>query len=256
MITSYLTLDKIQKLENHIIKNGCYDEQENSRIYQKWFKTAPRYLFRTVDKKYKITQKIICDVGCSYGMNLIHCTKDSYGIEIEEYSRTFGSSIGLQIYQRDIIKDDLSDLSKVEAIWCSAVLEHVESPHIFLRKLNLLLQNNGLLFVYVPTIPLFTRLRYLPKFGKYFDGHLAADHINAFVPKTLQFMCERAGFHTLEVSPFYPIDFINKIPIISELIDGCVYVGKKINDWNYADKATRKIAFNNNGFLYKKESDS
>jgi 2-polyprenyl-3-methyl-5-hydroxy-6-metoxy-1,4-benzoquinol methylase len=241
------------ELHNYIITHGCYSIEENSRIYEKWFARGARYLFRAVDEKYNITKKAICDVGCAYGVNLIFCASGSYGIEIDEYEIEFARSLGLLVYQRDILNGDLYDLPKVDVVWCSAVLEHVDSPHIFLRKLHLLLKPGGLLVLYVPTIPIFPWLRYLPGIRRYMTGYLASDHINAFVPATFRFFCERAGFKTIEVSPFYPgaLRLLNHIPIANRLVDGCVYVGHKLGDWEYPDKATRRVAVNRRGFVWK-----
>ena len=130
-------IKKRKESQDYILMHGCYSHEENLRIYEKWFANAPRYLFRAVDRKYRITKKVLCDVGCAYGMNLVYCAPGSYGIEIEDYAVKFARSLGLTIYQRDVLNDDLSDLPKVEAVWCSAVLEHVDSPHIFLRKLHI-----------------------------------------------------------------------------------------------------------------------
>ncbi|MBN2306134.1 MAG: hypothetical protein JXQ72_16745, partial [Anaerolineae bacterium] len=54
-------------LEQHLVKNGCYSETENRRIYRKWFADAPRYMFRAVNEKYHLTAGTLCDVGCAYG---------------------------------------------------------------------------------------------------------------------------------------------------------------------------------------------
>lgn len=227
-----------KELREHILEHGLYSHEENLRIYEKWFANGPRYLFRAVDKKYGISNKPLCDVGCAYGMNLVYCHPGSYGIEIQEYEVKFAYGIGLKVYQKNLITDDISDLPNVEAAWCSAVLEHVDTPHIFLRKLHSLLKTDGVLALYVPTIPICPQLRHLPKFGKYFCGHTADDHINAYSPKTIRFFCERAGFKTLEISHFYPnlFSIFNKIPFI----DGCVYIGGKIDNWQYPERATRK----------------
>jgi SAM-dependent methyltransferase len=240
-----------EELRNHILMHGCYSRGENLRIYEKWFATAPRYLFRALDKRYGITKKVLCDVGCAYGMNLVFCAPSSYGIEVEDYEVKFARGLDLTIYQRDVQNDDLSDLPKAEVIWCSAVLEHVDSPHVFLRKLHLLLGPGGLLALYVPTIALFPWLYHLPRIGRYFSGFRATDHVNAFVPATLRFFCERAGFETIELSPLYPglLSFLNYIPGANRLIDGCVYVGRKIEDWGYPEKATRRVAPNHRGFV-------
>ncbi len=239
-------------LRAYILDNGCYSREENMRIYAKWFASSPRYLFYAVNKLYRLTERVLCDVGCGYGMNLLYTLPGSFGIEIEKYENKFTRSLGLTVYNRNIIEDDLSDLPKVEAVWCSAVLEHVDSPHIFLRKLHNLLKPDGLIVIFVPTIPVFPAFKYLPRLGHYFSGHLYPDHINAFTPETLRFFCERAGFETLDVSPFYPfpMNLFNHLPLFFRLIDGCVYVGKKIAAWEYMPAATRRVAQNLQGFSF------
>lgn len=232
-----------KELKAHVAQKGCFSSEENLRIYEKWFATAPRYLFRAVDRKYGLGNRVLCEVGCAYGMNLVFCKPGSYGLEVEENEVRFAQSLGLQVYRRDVLEDDLSDLPRAEAVWCSAVLEHVDSPHTFLRKLHGLLVDGGILLVYVPTIPISSHLQHLPWIGRYFRGHLAADHVNFFTPDTLRLTCERAGFGTLEVSPFYPhlLRVLNDLPGFRRLIDGCVYVGGKIANWQYPPKATRSV---------------
>lgn len=241
-----------EELRDYIVTHGCCSPEENRRIYEKWFASAPRYLFRATDKKYAITKKVLCDVGCAFGMNLVFCAPGSYGIEIEHYEVTFARSLGLTVHERDVQKDDLSDLAKPEVIWCSAILEHVDAPHVLLRKLHLLLKPEGLLVLYVPTLPLMPSLQRLPLLGRYFSGHSASDHINAFVPSTVRFFCERAGFRTIEVSPFYPgiLGILNHLAPLNRLVDGCVYIGRKTEGWEYPMKATRRVAKNNSGFVF------
>jgi SAM-dependent methyltransferase len=133
-------------------------------------------------------------------------------------------------------------------VWNSATLEHVESPHIFIRKLHQLLKPNGLLALYVPTIPPFPWLRKIPRVARYFTGHLHGDHINAFTANTLRFFCERAGFKTLEVSSFLPgpLRLLDGL----RLIDGVTYIGRKIENWQYPPSATRRAADNPKGFTF------
>lgn len=233
-----------------LLERGCFDRPENERIYRKWFQGAPRYLFRAVDRRYGLTDARLADVGCSYGMNLLHCAAGSYGIEYDEREARFAKGLGLPVFRRDALLDDLSDLPRVQAVWCAAVLEHVDAPHDFLRRLYELLAPGGLLVVFVPTIPLFRVLGRLPRVGGYFNGHVAMDHVNAFTPDTLGFTCERAGFHTLEISPYYPgpLKIFNRMPGFSRLIDGCVYVGRSIAEWEYPEKASRRTSRPKRGF--------
>ncbi len=218
-----------ERLRDFIIENGCFTKEENLKIFENYFAKGPRYLFQAVDKKYNITSKLLCDIGCSYGMNLIYCTPDSYGIEVDRRKVEFARGIGLKVYELNLLRDDTSCLPRVDIIWCSAVLEHLDSPYIFLTKIREMLKPDGLLAIYVPTIPIFPSLSYFPYLGKYVSGFKNKEHIYAFVPSTLRFICERAGFMTIENSPFYPsfLGIFNRIPIINRIIGRTVYIGKK-----------------------------
>jgi SAM-dependent methyltransferase len=228
-------------LRDYVISKGCYSKEENTRIYEKWFASAPRYVFRAVDNKYNMTEKIVCDVGCTYGMNIFYLKPGSYGIDLDLYSIKFAQSLGLNVFHGDIMNDEEMNLPKVEFIWCAAVLEHVNSPHLFLRKLHNLLIPNGMLALFIPTIPPFSWMCLLPGISHYFSAYVAADHINAFTPATLGFTCERAGFSTIEITPLYPQPFaiFNHIPLFRRIIGCYMYIGTKIESWNYPKGSTR-----------------
>jgi SAM-dependent methyltransferase len=238
------------ELKRFVLERGCYDDAENLRIYEKWFSSSPRYLFRAVDSKYGLTTRTLCDLGCSYGMNLVHCTEDSYGVELEPRQVDFAKSLGLRVHQLDFVDDDVSALPKVDAVWTCAVMEHVDAPHVFLRKIHQILKPGGLVAVYVPTVPAIRSLRHLPWLGRYFMGHTASDHINFYTPATLRLECEAAGFWTVEQTPLFPglLRLFNHVPPFSSLIDGSMYIGRRIDDWDYPSGAFRRAANNARGF--------
>ncbi len=218
----------VSDLKQLIAEKGCYSREENLRIYEKYFAKAPRYLFRAVNKKYNIVGKTLCDVGCSYGMNLIFSAPGSYGIEIDAEKTRFARSIVLEVHQRDLLQDGAYGLPKIDVVWCSAVLEHLDAPYPFIRRLMELLKPGGLMIIYVPTIPLIRWLEHLPGVGRFLTGYDNRDHRYAFVPETLRFLCERAGLRTIEVSPFLPIPFsvFNHMPVLNRLVGRCVYIGQ------------------------------
>ena len=126
------------------------------------------------------------------------------------------------------------------------MLEHVESPHRFLRKVHQLLEPSGLLVLFVPATPSIgsLALHRLPWIGRYFVGYLASDHINAFTLSTLAFTCERAGFETIKVTPSFPGPFrlFNRVPPLASLVDGSTYISRAIPNWGYPPKATRQVS--------------
>ncbi|HRQ37752.1 MAG TPA: methyltransferase domain-containing protein [Chloroflexota bacterium] len=253
-----------EQLKKHILQTGCYSENVNLQIYNKYFTCSrPRdLLFNAIDTRYGFSSGTVCDAGCEYGMHLARCAPGSYGIEIERYSFDFAKSIGLTVYNRNIVEDDLSDLPRVDAVWTVATMEHTDAPHIFLRKLYHLLKPNGLLIVEVPVRrgPPLRWLGLLPiSFlrGLYIEDH--ADHVNAFTPLTLRHFCELAGFKTIEVF-MWSVLLVNNIPSIplfltkylplNMLANDGVYIGRKIPDWDYPTRAARRSADNRKGFEY------
>ena len=236
-----------ESFRDHVIGGGCHDRRENERIYEKWFRAAPKIAFRRADARYELRNKTLCDVGCAYGANLFFTQPGSYGLEINADYVNFARSLGLAVHQRDVVADDLRDLPPVEVVWCSAVIEHVDSPHILLRKLHQLLKPGGLLLLFAPIIPPFPILRYLPKFGSNFTSHLHEDHVSAFTRKTLKFSCERAGFETVELTALYrrPLSIFNRMLFLQA---NCLYVGRACANWNYPAKSSRLAAGNANGF--------
>jgi SAM-dependent methyltransferase len=237
------------QIRERILSEGTFPEHVKRKIYEKWFK-RPRKSFLAALRHFALHEKILCDVGCGYGSNLLYCSPDSYGIEITESAVDFARSIGLTVYHRDIFSD-LSDLPRAEVIWCADVLEHVETPHGFLRKLAQLLQKDGLLFIKVPAIPLY-RLP-LPVLKRYQTGYSASDHINGFTCATLRFLCERSGFKTISAGPFISpvLRILNHIPLLAENLGQAVYIGSKIDNWQYPQRATRLATNDGKGFVYK-----
>lgn len=250
-ILQTLNIHNPEDLKRHIIDNGPYSKEENAEIYENSFARSPRYTFRILDDKYNISKTLLADIGCSKGYNLIHCGEGSYGVEIGKTDAEFAQSIGLNVYPINILEDDICSLPKPETVFAASVLEHVDSPHVFLRRLHSLLQPNGLLILLVPIIPIFPKFKRLPIIGKYFSGYQAKDHIYAFTPPTLRFICERAGYETINITAILPqtMTFLN--PILKNLMGHSIYVGKKIAHWDYPEKATRKASTNEKGYIFK-----
>lgn len=232
----------------HVLDAGCYDARENERIFDKWYARAPRVVFRRADAAYGLRDKTVADVGCCYGANLFFTRPGSYGLELNDAYVRFARGVGLPVHRRDVVEDDLSDLPRVDAVWCSAVIEHVDSPHVLLRKLHLLLKPGGLLLLFAPVMPPVPALARLPRFGKNFTSHLHDDHVSAFVPKTLRFTCERAGFETVELTALYrkPFSVFSRSLFLPAT---CLYVGRAREGWDYPPNSGRSAAGNPRGFV-------
>jgi SAM-dependent methyltransferase len=247
------------ELERHVVARGCYDAAENRRIYRKWFSGGrPRdRVYEYLADKLPITRGVLCDVGCGYGPTLVHAEPGSYGLELEDYQAAFGRSIGLAVHTRNLLTDDLSDLPRADTVWCAATLEHVDAPHVFLRRLYYLLKPGGRLIIEVPCAPPTFWMRSTPGVGRIYGDH--DDHVNSFSPTSLARFCERAGFREHWVFR-YSTPLINRMklpvwatryPPFSWAAQSIVYVGQQIPGWDYPRKATRRAADTLAGYRFR-----
>jgi SAM-dependent methyltransferase len=209
------------------------------RLYDVYYSQGPRYSFISADQKYGLTNRQICDVGCGCGVNLFHCTTDSYGIDINKEKVGWATALGLKAHTVNLGEDDISGLPKVEAIYCGGVIEHVDNLHRFLKALNQLLLPGGKLVLHASIIPPFRVLEKLPGLiGGYIRGwNFPTMHSNAFTADTLRYCIEVAGFDTIEINPLYPkpLSIFNKVPVLNAVMGKMTYYGQK-NDARIANE--------------------
>jgi SAM-dependent methyltransferase len=246
------------ELRDHVLAHGPYEAEENRRIYEKWFTgRRPRdKVYAYLDRKLGITRGTIADVGCGYGPTLIHAAPGSFGLELEEYQAAFARAIGLNVMTRNVITDDLSDIPPVDTVWCAATLEHVDAPHVFLRRLYYLLEPGGRLIIEVPCALPAPWMRRIPGATHVYGDH--DDHVNSFSPTSLARFCERAGFQeewvfrysTPLINRRLPVA-VTRFPPLSLVAESIVYVGRHIPSWEYPPKATRRAANNAAGYEFK-----
>jgi SAM-dependent methyltransferase len=241
------------KLE-HVVAHGAFSPDENREIFRANYEHPRHQMFVRLAEEFGLRDKIVCDAGCGYGANLAYCGPGSYGIDISDRAVTFCRSLGFAVHKHDIVEDDLSGLTRADVVWNSATIEHVDSPHIFLRKLHGLLKPGGLMFLEVPLTGSYRYgyVRFLPSPTKQ-----SGDHINAFTPTTLRFFCERAGFVTQTVrrwssklqrlAPTLPV-WAHQIVPLAPVADRILYIGTRPHTWEYPAKARRRVADTRKGF--------
>ena len=186
----------LSQVRQRVVEHGCFDRDENERIYRKFFATVPRSFLHIV-AKYGLGKKQAVDVGCGYGHYLIHFGPGSIGLDANEKSETFARSIGLEVLDGNVEEGVPLEPESFEAVWCANLIEHLVAPHLLLSRLHRILKTDGLLIAKVPVIPPWpvrsaARLLSAPL------GYEAAEHINAFTPNTFTFTLRRAGFQPLE----------------------------------------------------------
>ncbi|KPJ57007.1 hypothetical protein AMJ49_03130 [Parcubacteria bacterium DG_74_2] len=215
------------------IYNG-FSNLDNDLLNKRYEDGAKRKIPKPVTK-----DKIILDLGCGGGWNLIPFCNNGYkcyGFDFDKEFIEYGKKKGLNLYLGGV--DEVIKMGiKCDYLRLDQVLEHVDNPIAFLRNLKLVLNNDALIDIYVPPLDLLL--------WGYKDGNLLDTLQNAhnflFDEFTMKAIGALAGFKVincvadnliLQNSQNFenPIQLINKIHRVRR--------GKKIV--NYL-KLTEKI---------------
>lgn len=145
-------------------------------------------------KEYLFDKIKILDIGCSAG-NFLKIVRENYkdcdlnGIEANKNFSKYGKSV----YNLDIFNGMLEKYKtkkKFDLIYMSHILEHFESPSRALLKVNSLLNENGYLFIEVPTI-LYPYIS--------LDFFFQDAHLFTFSPMTLQSYLIKYDFYIIKM---------------------------------------------------------
>ncbi|MBI4114349.1 MAG: class I SAM-dependent methyltransferase [Candidatus Niyogibacteria bacterium] len=187
---------------------------DNVKINARFHNVAKSATFQNIITAYRLRDKRVLDIGCSYGEHLVHFGKGSVGLTITEPEIDFGKEKGINIRYGNIESSDFKTEGIFpaqggpamgwDAIFANNVLEHLFSPHYFLYKSRELLKENGILILGVPCVPKIVLLMHIQKFR----GSLSLPHINFWTGDTLRRTVERGGFTVHETRGFH---FQNKM---------------------------------------------
>lgn len=178
-----------KELEEIIFGKTGFGLEEETRIYQKFFRDWQNnhlYLY----KKFRIdfNEKIL-DIGCSYGYNLIHFSSDSLGIEATPRMVEFANKIGLMALSTNA-ENGLAEITdKFDLIWCSDFLVHLISPYKLLYDCRKLLKKDGRMMIQIPLMSIF-------------GMHRSDCHTYAFNKKSLLYLLEMTGYQVIKTSGF------------------------------------------------------
>jgi 2-polyprenyl-3-methyl-5-hydroxy-6-metoxy-1,4-benzoquinol methylase len=157
-----------------------------------WKYAAARQRFRHVLRLERLTRALrgndavrLLDFGCGKGEFVEACIENGFDAVGVDFSTSRMASARLRIVPT---LEDVSGAFHVVALF--EVLEHVERPADILTMLSERLVDDGILVVETPDCSGVTGIR-SPR-----DRHLVdpIQHVNAFTPRTLTAIVERAGF--------------------------------------------------------------
>jgi|688.fasta_scaffold241101_2 2-polyprenyl-3-methyl-5-hydroxy-6-metoxy-1,4-benzoquinol methylase len=140
----------------------------------------------------KDASKRVLDIGSASGFFLEAANEagwDSIGLELTQSAVEFSKARGIDVRQTTLDKSSFTPGS-FSAITMFDVLEHIPEPLDTLRKIHALLEENGLVYIYVPNWNSASRLL----MGKAAHFIWPTHHLTYFTPLTLSRALSSVGF--------------------------------------------------------------
>lgn len=156
----------------------------------------------------------VFDVGCGLGFLLgaLDEKHEKFGLEVSQFASDYAKKYA-QIYNSTIEDADLKENS-FDVIISNHVIEHVDSPEIFLNKLKTILRKDGILILATPDFENVCAKLFKENYRMLYDK----THTNLFSFKSLKSMLIDFGFEILEVDfPFFDTEYFNEKNILKML---------------------------------------
>ena len=199
------------------------------------------------------------DLCCGDGKHLNSMVPGSIGID-------FFQSPGLKLdperpFHKLELEDEFADtVAKMPTApgWFMLVntFEHVLDPHLFLLKIRRAMPDDALFYLTVPIAntgahKLLSRV--MPgRVHRFWGGYLQHDHVNFFVPQTLDLTMQYAGFEI--VDRYYGVGVPGLNFISNRITPTYGVVVKKITGWNYRNKSSVAKLLDDKGFMRFKDN--
>ena len=185
-------------------KNYISHSSTKKGLINKVYHLVRSYQFLKKKKVIQIISKMkkgkILDIGCGSGDFLKYmesCGWDADGIETDKGARIIAEKkLGRKIEEN---VDLLSEENKYDVISMWHVLEHVYDVEKYLKKINKLLKNSGVLVVGVPNCASYDAKKYKGNWVAY-DLPI---HLSHFRKKNIEALAKKSSFKLKEIKPLF-----------------------------------------------------
>lgn len=186
------------------VYNDYYKEDTGGRFSSIVESIVKAFRFMRAYKIYSLNTKAksILDIGSGRGWILYFLRK------YFNYDRAVGTQIAINAYKflteklkLEIYNKDLLELSfekKFDVVSILHVLEHVEKPEEYIKKIYELLNDEGILFIEVPNYNAWARRLV----GKHWLALDLKHHLFFFTPKSLTTLLEKYNFKIKKLETF------------------------------------------------------
>ncbi len=133
----------------------------------------------------------ILDIGCSAGIFLDIAKQHSwatYGVELNEKEASYAQAKGHTVYNKFL--NEVSFHAPLEAICLWDVFEHLKDGEAYLKEMNPLLSEQGVVFLQIPSADSLAAKILQEKCNMY-DG---IEHVNLYSYKSIEKLALKCGF--------------------------------------------------------------
>jgi SAM-dependent methyltransferase len=148
---------------------------------------------RIIDQLSSRPTSSILDVGCRTGDFLMHFNPGTRreGIELSDHYAEIARQRGLIIYNDYL--ENVTFNAKYDVVSSFAILEHIESPLVFLNKLSTIVNPSGILVILIPAYNSLKRF-VLDLFHRNWHMYTPPEHLNFFSASFLDNYLVSRGF--------------------------------------------------------------
>ncbi len=146
------------------------------------------------------TGKTVLDVGCATGDYLSRFSSASIGIDYSESNLKVCKTKRLNAIKADLNEGLPVDDESFDVVFCTHVIEHVDSPLFLLREMHRVVRKDGIIILSHPIENSLTRIILC---DGYFKGH--PSHLYSFTLAGIKRLFDIAGLEIVTVYLDYPI---------------------------------------------------
>lgn len=193
-----------------------YGEDYFSKVIKNWFVYPDYPLFDFIYReilKFKGDKRLkVLDIGCGKGAFLNYLKKKNRKFELYGIDLTDNHDQYIHFIKGDILKDEID--IKFDIICSITVIEHINTPYQFMKKIDSLLASDGILFIITDNNDsmIYNIARLLKRVGitTAFDRLYATHHLHCFSNKSLEILMQINGFNIIkQVSHNCPVRAVN-----------------------------------------------
>jgi len=180
-----------------------YDDDYYDKVHKNWFDNTNyrffKFIYEEIIRLLGDKQIQLLEVGCGRGDFLKYIAANNSTAKLFGIDLKYNKHPRIHFIKGDFLEKEIE--MRFNIVCSLAVIEHIENPHLFTKKLNKLLQPDGFLFIMtVNNNSLIYKIaRFLNRIGVHtaYDRLYSFHHLQHYTNQSLKKCMEMNGFDIL-----------------------------------------------------------